>query len=256
MGSWSETKHDHLNRYIEATREVRRKFLPPAGGGACFIDLFAGPGRVRLRNSLATTIGSPLIALAHELAPFTRVVLCETDRENLSSLRARTSADAHRVTIVEGDCNTEIDRVVQAIPRFGFNIAFIDPFGAKTFRWSTIQKLGAFKRMDLLLHFPTNTVKRNFLRFQKHEVIDQMLGTNSWRQYVNAADEVPRLVERTLREQLATLGYRGDSVRDISVKNETNGLLYHLVFASKDDRGTAIWKSITRRDAHQGRLNL
>jgi hypothetical protein len=52
VGIWAEDKHHYLQQYFEATWAVRKKFLPPDGrGGACFVDLFAGPGRVRVRDT-------------------------------------------------------------------------------------------------------------------------------------------------------------------------------------------------------------
>src|SRR5687768_5579403 len=72
VGSWAKDKHYYLERYIDATRAVRAKYLRPAGsrpaGGAAFVDLFAGPGRCRLRESGQIINGSPLIALANAKA--------------------------------------------------------------------------------------------------------------------------------------------------------------------------------------------
>jgi len=145
VGEWSPQKHERLKLYIEATRAVRAKFLPPKGnGGAAFIDIFAGPGRARVRDQPSVVDGSPLVALAHTAAPFTKAILCDLDSENVN-----------RVEIIQGDCNQEISRIVQLIPPYGLNVALIDPFGAKDFKWKTIAQLGSVERMDLLLHFPT-----------------------------------------------------------------------------------------------------
>ena len=55
VGPWSAEKHDYLRRYITATRAARARYLPPLGrGGAAFIDLFAGPGRARIREHKGT----------------------------------------------------------------------------------------------------------------------------------------------------------------------------------------------------------
>lgn len=254
VGAWAATKHDRIALYIEATRAVRARYLPPKGtGGAAFIDLFAGPGRARIRDHAATVPGSALIAVEHAEAPFSRVILCDLDAENVSALRARTKGDQQRVEVIEGDCNTEIDRIVALVPPHGLNIALIDPFGPTPLKWSTIAKLGAVKRMDLLIHFPTGSIKRNFLNPTAPSfdaTIDEMLGTTEWRKVVRSAEHVPKLIE-ILREQLVGLGYENERVNTLPVKAEKNLLLYHLVFASKDPRGTAIWKSITKHDGPQ-----
>lgn len=251
VGAWATTKHERIRLYIEATRAVRAKYLPPSGtGGAAFLDLFAGPGRARVRDQALTVPGSALIAVQHTEARFSQVILCDLDAENAAALRARTRDDRHRVVVVEGDCNEEIDRIVSLVPEHGLNIALIDPFAPSTFKWSTIAKLAATKRMDLLIHFPTGATKRNFFHSGFDQTIDQMVGTTRWRSSIHAAEHVPKLID-TLREQLVALGYESERVNTLPVQTEKNLLLYHLVFASKDMRGTKIWKSITKHDGPQ-----
>jgi three-Cys-motif partner protein len=261
VGEWAEDKHDYLSRYIEATWAVRSKWLPPKGtGGAAFLDLFAGPGRARLRQSGRIVDGSPLIALKHAKAPFSRAILCDLDPENVASLRQRTLPYGRRVDIIGGDCNERIDAIVATVPSHGQNIALIDPFGARVLRFDTIRKLAALKWMDLLIHFPTNTIKRNFATkgFDAH--IDALLGTQTWRQHVKSPPEVvPHMID-LFRKQLGTLGYTqvktteyGSEIRTPAIKNNQQGLLYHLVFASKHDRGDKIWNSIAKTDAHGNR---
>src|SRR6266404_3488674 len=109
VGPWVKEKHHYLRDYIEETSGVRRKYLTPTGGrryagGAAFIDLFAGPGRARIFSSRGPIIdGSPLVALGHAAAPSTRVILGETDPENVSALRARTAKYGEQVSVVPGN---------------------------------------------------------------------------------------------------------------------------------------------------------
>jgi three-Cys-motif partner protein len=253
VGNWSRRKHARLTEYLEATREVRRAYIPPKGsGGAAFIDLFAGPGRVRVRDSRETEEGSALIALHHSAAPFTHVIMCDLEPSNIAALRARTAHDP-RAHVIEGDCNERIDDIVALVPRNGLNLAFFDPFGATVFHWRTIQRLASVRRMDLLIHFPTGTIKRNIFNPTQPDfdaVITRMLGTDSWRERVRGADDAHLLID-VLREQLVTLGYAGDRVRTLSISTQDNLKLYHLVFASKSDAGTRIWESISRHDGAQ-----
>jgi hypothetical protein len=39
------------------------------------------------------------------------------------------------------------------------------------------------------------------------------------------------------------------AVRDMSIRNTKEGVLYHLVFATKDPLGDKIWSSIVQTDA-------
>ncbi len=94
--------------------------------------------------------------------------------------------------------------------------------------------------MDLLIHFPTGDIRRNLLQGAK-ERLRRAIGRNT---NVMSAPDVPQAIEE-LRAELADLGYTGEAVRSVAVKHR--GLtLYHLMFASKDERGDAIWQSITK----------
>ena len=58
VGAWTRLKHERFRAYLAATRAVRAKFITPKGtGGAAFIDLFAGPGLVRVRDCKETEPG-------------------------------------------------------------------------------------------------------------------------------------------------------------------------------------------------------
>ena len=104
VGQWAKEKHEYLRRYIGATWAARNKFLAPGAhfpkpGGAAFVDLFAGPGRARIRDTGEIIDGSPLIALKHSEAPFTKVILCDLDEENVAALRKRVQPFGGRATV-------------------------------------------------------------------------------------------------------------------------------------------------------------
>lgn len=260
VGAWARKKHDRLRGYLSATRKVRANYIPqgPGKGGAAFVDLFAGPGRARVFDCPSIEPGSALIAMQHDAAPFSHLIFCDEDPDNAKALRARTENDS-RVTVIEGDCNERIDEIIKLVPTYGLNLAFFDPFGAKTFHWKTLEALAKVRRMDLLMHFPTLAIKRNYgnpssPRFGE-EVIDQMLGMTEWRQRVPGASDAVELIE-VLLERLATLGYVDMKTRTLPVRNDQGGLLYHLVFASKHERGAEIWNSLATHDGPQRGFNF
>ena len=146
------------------------------------------------------------------------------------------------------DCNKRIDEIVRAIPTYGLNLALIDPFGVSALHFEVIKRLAAFARMDILLHFPTNTIKRNLHEPKFHDRVDQFFGTKAWRGRITEASDVVQLID-VLREQLRPLSYTDVKLNSMPIKNDMNNVLYHLVFASKHDKGDAIWQSVTRTDA-------
>lgn len=239
VGPWSVEKHEYLKRYIDATREVRASF---GRGGSAFIDIFAGPGRAKRTDTGEFVNGSPLIAAQYSKVPFSHLVFAEAAEENVSALRARTAPFTDRVQIVPGDSHQNIRDIVSRVPQAGLCLAFIDPFGPSGLRWSTIETLAQVQRMDMIIHFPTMGTRRNepFVDFEA------MVGPGN---VEGEGHLVQRLVKR-LKENLKTLGYaKDDSVRDIPVKNNQGGLLYHLIFATKHPLGTKIWKSVVKTGA-------
>jgi three-Cys-motif partner protein len=246
VGAWTREKHDYLERYIGATRRVRARFVPKGSGkaGAAFIDLFAGPGRARIRGSKEWVDGSPLIAAQHSDAPFTDIICCEMDKAAADSLRRRLGND-DRVRIFEDDCNRAIDDIVASLPPAGLNLALIDPFGATPLQFETLAKLAGLERMDILLHFPTADLERNL---QHEERIDRMLGTERWRDRVSGPEDVHVLAE-VLKERLEPFGYENGGVHyDPALKTGVNRTLYRLLFLSKHPRGAKIWNSVILRE--------
>lgn len=246
VGEWTPEKHDWLRRFIDATHGARGYFLPAGQrAGATYIDLFAGPGRVRVKGHRESHAGSPLIALAQERAPFSRVVLCDMDVENVAALRARTAEHAHRTTIIQGDCNERIDEILGHVPRRGLNLAFVDPFAPSVLRWATFAKLATFERMDMVVNFPTYGFKRNFQFDSFKDRIDAMLGDDAWRSEVTDASDCHQLIEH-LRTRLSTLGYDVNKSRSLEIKNSHNATMFHLVLFSKHRLANKIWNSVAK----------
>jgi three-Cys-motif partner protein len=257
VGAWAKDKHHYLRNYIAATRNVRARFMPPHGpGGAAFIDLFSGPGRARVREPVEFVDGSPLLAtkVSRDEHGFTDIILCDIDAENVDALRKRTAND-RRVSIIEGDCNLKIAEIVTKIPRHAYSVALVDPFGASALDFATIRRLAAFDHLDFIIHFPLGSMKRNFL---DHGRFERFIGLprDQWGVEIVHGEDIRRLIP-VFRRQLAALGYpeRTTAVTYPSIKNMQQVVLYHLVFASKHERGDEIWNSITKNlPSGQGRL--
>lgn len=248
VGEWAKEKHDFIRRYVEATGGPRKKYASKGAGGLCYVDLFAGPGRAYIAKTKEFIDGTPLIAAKAPLQAYTSLVLCDLVDENVEALRVRT-AGSTGVHVVPGDCNEMIEVIAGYIPKHALSLAVIDPFGASALSFDTIRRIAQFARMDLIVHFPTMGIKRNFEKVDYDKKIDRFLGMTTWRDDVRVADEVVKLIPH-MKRQLVALGYeKDDEVREIEVRNDQRGVLYHLFFASKSPLGNKIWKSITRTSA-------
>jgi|SRR5712691_2587869 len=252
VGPWAPQKHHYYGQYIERTSDTRQKYLRPTGGrrhagGAAVVDLFAGPGRARIRSTGAVIDGSPLIALKHTAAAFTRVILCDVDEENIAALKARTAEYGARVSIVYGDCNEKIDEIIAKVPPYGLNLALIDPFNLDSLLFPTLAKLAQFDRMDLIIHFPTMDAKRNHAQGAV-EKLGRATGSAAIDSLILRPKDTAKAIAE-LRASLKQLGYTGYRSVAPPIRNTRNGLLYHLVHASKKGKGDAIWSSVTKTDS-------
>ncbi len=248
VGEWAKEKHDFIRRYIAATGGPRKKYASKGTGGLCYVDLFAGPGRAYIPKTKEFIDGSPLIAAAAPIERYTSLVLCDLVDENIEALRMRM-AGTTGIHFVPGDCNEMIEAVTTHIPKHALSLAVVDPFGASALDFATVRRLAQFDRMDLIVHFPTMGMKRNFAKPDYDKKIDRFLGTTLWRADVREPEHVVKLIPY-MKRQLVQLGYtEDDEVREIEVKNDQRGVLYHLFFASKSPLGNRIWKSITKTTA-------
>jgi three-Cys-motif partner protein len=114
VGEWSSDKHYYLLRYMDAfTTSMRDKWH-----GLHYIDLFAGAGIERLRESKALEWGSPMLA-AQTRFPFTHLHLCEKNRTRFKALKARIDRVKAGTQLLHGDANENIDAIISAIPEGG-----------------------------------------------------------------------------------------------------------------------------------------
>ena len=261
-GSWAGEKLFFWNRYIEITTNAmvgHRSWQ----SGMVYVDLFSGPGVCRDKKSGERFPGSPLIA-ANAPKSFERILLCDIDRDTCDACEERlaTSPAAGRYRIFHGDCNVQIDRIVSAIPRGALTLAFLDPTGLHL-RFTTVKKLSAHGRVDLLILFPDAVdIQRNADHYyfeQTDSKLDQVLGEGSdWRKrkaevaHTDAARK-RRVFAEIYKDQLRRLA--GYEFFDDEVINGPSGPLYRLVYATKHKRGLDFWtKSIKKERSGQRRM--
>lgn len=190
-----------------------------------------------------------MIALRHEFAPFSKVVLCDLASENVAALKHRTTSHHERVTIVHGDANERIEALVEHLPQRGLNLAFIDPFGLRPLRFDTIRVLAKLERMDLIVNFPTSDIRRNREIYvdPRNSFVERMLGDEGWRDSIVPGDFGVQVMQKFI-QSLEPLGYTGARTRIIPVSNNDSEL-YRIMFASKHPLADRIWNDVTKHTA-------
>jgi len=254
-GPWTEQKLFLWNRYIEiATSAMVGK--PQWQAGLVYLDLFAGPGVCRLKETGRRLPGSPLIA-ASAPKPFSKILLCEKDPVVIQACKTRiekTGAAGH-VQFFQGDCNERIADMVKEIPNRALTLAFIDPTGLHA-DFTTIATLANAGRVDLLVLFADAVdAVRNIERYREQEKsnLDRVLGPDScWRDRreslpIRDSISIRNMLSDIYIEQLQKhLGYEAFDEYPITC---SRGALYRLIYASKHERGLEFWKKISKKDA-------
>src|SRR5687767_8574310 len=81
-GDWIRRKHHYLERYCGITATGMKNAFPTR----VFLDVMAGPGVCKIRETGEELLGSPLIAMEHE---FSKFVFVESDPALADALRKR-----------------------------------------------------------------------------------------------------------------------------------------------------------------------
>lgn len=236
-----------------------------------YVDLQAGPGKNKVRETDEVLLGSPLLALTTS-HPFTGYFFVDLASENTQALAQRCSASpqCQQVDIRTGDCNIMVDQIVTEIKRDehrSLNLAFLDPEGLEP-KWATVARLASVQRMDLIINYPEGGLNRFLGRAMNspgQTAVDEFFGDRGWRvaYQESQAQGEPNLHWRLIEfyeSRLQAVGYkevlRADEVGDEPLMRnvEKNAPLYRLLFASKHPLGHKFWTAVTRRDIHGQQL--
>lgn len=209
VGPWASEKLDCLRKYLEAYTTIlsRQQFR-----GYFYIDAFAGPGSLKLRQERAGgpgqrallqvaehatrdtgeeeyISGSPRVALELE-RPFTHYVFIELDPgriEELESLRSEFEWP-ERARIRREDCNAYLRRLLESMEgrwRDWRGVVFLDPFGMQV-PWETLVALGRTRAVEVFINFPVGMAIQRLLKrsgaftAKEREKLDAYFGTPEW----------------------------------------------------------------------------
>jgi three-Cys-motif partner protein len=256
VGPWVLDKHNRLSRYIGISRSVRAKFT-----GATFIDLYSGPGRLRISSETQAIHGSPLVAW-HEAvasgAAFTEVHVADADPEISEAVGARLRKHRAAVFVETGPADQTVDRVIAKLDPYALHFAFLDPYNLRALPFEVIHKLAKLKRMDILIHISVQDLQRNLRRYiyGKNSPLD--IFAPGWRGHVDVSrsDELIRAKYLEYwRGLLKTVGMATTETAALVVGSK-NQRLYLLAFAARHARALEFWEKIRSADGKQQPLLL
>lgn len=257
-GEWAKDKLYYLNHYLDIMSVGMKNRWPSK---LYYVDLFAGPGRCKIRDTGEEVDGSPLIALKYDFAKY---FLFEADSASCQALetrvRSRSAEKSSKAVIRNVDCNKGVEEIT--LPSSSLGLAFIDPTGISQLSFETVRKLCEGRKIDLIINFPEGMgIRMNLHQYTRTEktALSRFMGSSRWQQlYTRGSlsfDDACRTIAQEYLYNLTSLGYIAVDKDWIPVKTRQNSLLYYLLFASKHPRGTDLWRKIKRIDP-QGQRSL
>jgi three-Cys-motif partner protein len=261
VGPWVQDKHIRLAKYVGISRSVRAKFIGRGKAGATFIDLYSGPGRVRIRDEAQAIDGSAIVAwraAVDNSVPFTHVHVADADVRLLAAVESRLSAVRAPVSAEAGPATQTVDRVISKLDPYALHFAFLDPYNLGDLPFDVIRKLAGLKRMDILVHVSIQDLQRNLNRYIQNQNSPLDKFAPGWREHVDVS-RAPKLVRAKFLEY-----WRGLLKAQSMATTETaelvvgtkNQRLYLLAFAARHERALEFWDKIRNVDGNQQPLLL
>jgi three-Cys-motif partner protein len=260
VGSYTEDKYDLVRLYCHLfSSGMKEKWR----GKRTFVDLYAGPGKCRVKGSEKVLLGSPLIALSVP-EQFDRYVFCEENPERFASLKARLSDYAKcDIRLIEGNCNRNVKEICALIPRGNLVLCFVDPYDTG-FKMETIRQISTSAHgVDFLflLAFQMDAARGDNPKHYanpENTKLDGMLGHSEWRaRWQNAQSSRNTDFAKFLAtefslsmELLEYLPVELHQMRQIR-RVENNAPLYYLALFSKNQRAFDFWGKVLKYSTRQ-----
>ena len=228
-----------------------------------YIDLFAGPGRCVIKGSGEEVDGSPILA-AKSKVKFTDYFLADNSSVSIEALKKRIDGLGSKELAIFnyylGDADAVVDELAVNLPegRTSLGLAVLDPWGWD-FSFKALAKLSQGRRLDLVINFPVLPMIRN----QGRELpgLDRFMNGSNYKESLDYAmkHENPNVTSTRVlldfyENELKGIGYK--YINDqVEVENSVRRPQYHLIFASKHERGSEFWDKVTNRQ-ETGQMRL
>lgn len=261
VGTWAEDKYRLVSLYAALFARSMRGKWP----SLVYLDLFAGAGRVKIKNTSRIYASSPIRVLDVE-PRFDRFIFCEKNSDRAAALEQRCDRDYpnHDVHVLAGDVNSMTDDVLGKIPphRPGhgtLSFCFVDPCKMSDLQFQTLAAL-ADLRMDFLVLIPSEMdAQRAAHRYLKpdNRVVEEFVGDAEWRDRWTTAEKIGTRFEQFIVEEFGRSMEGVDRIKpDLSntyvMRNTVNRTLYRLALYSRTKLAGKFWRQ-TQKYANPNR---
>lgn len=254
VGRWADTKY----RLIALYDQLFSSGMKNKWGKRVYIDLYAGAGCSRIKDTDIRLKGSPMLALDVPNR-FDKYIFCEEDPLLLNALRIRAGrvAPDAEISYVDGSCDQRVERIYSEIPRGSatnsvLSLCFVDPFDFGL-NFETIRRLSK-ARIDFLVllavDMDANRAYEHYLD-GKNPKIDIAIGNATWRDKWKSRprgrDEFPGFIAEEFALSMRTLEYLKIGPADMKhVRGDKKQPLYYLALFSKHATAYKFWKDVLK----------
>jgi len=240
-GERAKRKHYYLGNYCGiTTKSMQRKWR------LVYLDVMAGPGCCKMKDTGEEFSGSPFVALEHEFSEYHFVEehkgLAEALEQRISNHPKAKQARIHNESWV---------KLVES-GKFQFDnstlvVAFIDPTGISQVPMSAMRKLAQNSHIDLLVTIQYRLgIVWNAPQYQKAEndtVLDAFLDSRDWRAWDSQdPSEFGRKAIEHFSKEICKLGFIG--TRHVSVPESQP--LYRFTLFSRHSLAEKFWNEILK----------
>ncbi len=265
VGVWAQEKY----RYVGMYAEMFATGMKNSWDRRVYLDLFSGPGFVKVRNTGRVLLGSPLVALSLPDL-FDAYVFSDENSESLSALqqRARRFHLQERCSFVAGDVNDKVEDITRIIPgdalQKTLSFCFLDPYKLNI-RFETVSALARGRNIDFLillaLHVDANRNLQTYIR-DESSTIAEFLGDfewrDKWREGEKSGTTFVEFLAASYSDRMAQIGYIPMGLgKMVKIRTDQRNLpLYYLAFFSRHQKGLVFWKEVLKYANDQLPLGL
>lgn len=249
VGEWAFEKHALIRRYVNASREARRKWTQRV-----LVDLYCGPGRVVNRSHPEDIrdggVISAFLQAKHDGAPFTKVIIGDTDEEALAACKQRLERLGANVVAFLEPAHISAPEALKNLPGNGLHLALLDPFNVGHLPFSVIETLAQRKHLDIVVHYSLMDIARNlelnYLR--KASAFDAF--APGWKEVIPVSAitkaEARRRFDEYWQSLVERLGYSVSDMRPVITRSGTQSRLYQMVLLERHPLARHLWSEVAR----------
>ena len=204
-----------------------------------FIDLFAGSGINKIKDSEDFLIGSPLIASLKYSKGYDCLYFCEADEKLFFALKSRLSSLKRKnLKIKKEDCNVLLDQIIEEIKGdWNYAFFFIDPH-CMEFNWENMKKVLAL-RSDVLFTFMSSEINRALGYAQSElggdKILTTFFGNNLWKK-ANDVEELLEIYKNNIFKERPNA-----VIKTIRIQSTKYNFYYHLFFITNKTKSKNPW---------------